>query len=185
MWKINLLATIDGQNETISTTLVSDSPSVPTHTLQTWNQRFLFAVSAVWVWSEVPAPEYQLSSHSWRCTWTEGCVIPILLNDFSKKPFWTIYEEPKCVFKWCSRPTSSPVEPEKNEVSLVVEGDHLSAQKLWVLGEEGSKQSSDAVTQTCGEVVQNHLRIMFCWIFAPSLRKRKHSVTLLCLEIQR
>lgn len=41
--------------------------------------------------------------------------------------------------------TPSPVEPEKNKVSLVVEGDHLSAQKLWVLWEKGSKQSSDAV----------------------------------------
>lgn len=52
-----------------------------------------------------------------------------------------------------SQSTPSPVEPKKNEVSLVVEGDHLSTQKLWVLGKEGSKESSDAVTQTCGEVV--------------------------------
>lgn len=76
------------------------------------------------------------------------------------------------------------MEPEKNEVSLVVEGDHLSAHKLWVLGEEGGKESSDAVTQTSGEVVQNHLWIMFRWIFAPPLRKRKHSVTLLRLGVQ-
>lgn len=87
-------------------------------------------------------------------------------------------------FYMSSQSTSSPVEPEKNEVSLVVEGDHLSAQKLWVLGEEGGKESSDAVAQTSGEVVQNHFGIMFCWIFAPPLRKRKHSVTLLHLGVQ-
>lgn len=72
------------------------------------------------------------------------------------------------------------MEPEKNEVSLVVEGDHLSTQKLWVLWEKGSEQSSDAVAQTCGEVVQNHLWIVFSWIFAPSLQKhtRSHIATL-------
>lgn len=67
------------------------------------------------------------------------------------------------------------MEPEKNEVPLVVEGDHLSAQKLGVLWEKSSEQSSDAVAQTCGEVVQNHLWIVFCWIFAPPLQKHAWS----------
>lgn len=53
----------------------------------------------------------------------------------------------------CLLSTLSPVEPEKNKVSLIVERDHLSAQKLWVLWEKRCKQSSHAVTQTCGEVV--------------------------------
>lgn len=74
-------------------------------------------------------------------------------TQLSKTPFWTIFNKAKVCFQMSSQSTPSPVEPKKNEVSLVVEGDHLSTQKLWVLGKEGSKESSDAVTQTCGEVV--------------------------------
>lgn len=80
MSKINLLVTITTVENETTTPILSDSPSAPTHTPQTWSQRFLFVESAVWVWSEVPAPEYQLSSHSWRCTWTEGCVMLSVLN---------------------------------------------------------------------------------------------------------
>lgn len=69
-------------------------------------------------------------------------------------------------------PSGSPVEPEENEVPLVVEGGHLPAQELRVLGEEGGKQSSDAVTQACGEVVQDHLGVMFRWILASPLQRQ-------------
>lgn len=65
----------------------------------------------------------------------------------------------------------SPVEPEKDKVSLVVEGDHLSAQKLRVLWEERGEQSADAVAQTCGEVIQDHFWIVLGWFFASSLQR--------------
>ena len=50
-----------------------------------------------------------------------------------------------------------PVKSEEDEVSLVVKGDHLSSTKLRVVGEQGSKHPSNGVTQSGGEVVQDHL----------------------------
>lgn len=64
-----------------------------------------------------------------------------------------------------------PVESEKDEVSLVVEGGDLSTNKLGVLWKEGSEQPADAVAQTCGEVVEDHLWRVFSWIFASSLHR--------------
>lgn len=63
------------------------------------------------------------------------------------------------------------MKPEKDEVSLVVEGDHLSAQKLRVLWEERGKQSADAVAQTRGKVIQDHFWIVLGWFFASSLQR--------------
>lgn len=63
------------------------------------------------------------------------------------------------------------MEPEKDEVSLVVEGGDLSTHKLGVLWKESSEQPADAVAQTCGEVVEDHLWGVFSWIFASSLQR--------------
>lgn len=65
----------------------------------------------------------------------------------------------------------SPVKSEKDEVSLVVEGGDLSTHKLGVLWKESSKQPADAVAQTCAEVVEDHLRGVFSWLFASSLQR--------------
>lgn len=63
------------------------------------------------------------------------------------------------------------MEPEEDEISLVVESGHLSTDKLWVLWEKSCKQSADAVAQACAEVVQNDFRKMFCGIFASPLQR--------------
>lgn len=65
----------------------------------------------------------------------------------------------------------SPVESEKDEVSLVVEGGHLSAHKLRVLWKESGEQPADAVAQTCAEVVEDHLWGVFSGILASSLHR--------------
>lgn len=62
------------------------------------------------------------------------------------------------------------MESEKDEISLVVESGDLATHKLWVVGEEGSKQASDAVTQASGEVVQDHLWGVFCRFLPSSLQ---------------
>ena len=46
---------------------------------------------------------------------------------------------------------------EEDEVSLVVEGDHLSSTELRVVGEQGGKHPSNGVTQSSREVVKDHL----------------------------
>ncbi len=48
--------------------------------------------------------------------------------------------------------------PEKNEVSLVVEGDDSSAFELRVLGEEGGKEPADLDTDFGVKVVENEFR---------------------------
>ncbi len=49
---------------------------------------------------------------------------------------------------------------EEDVISLVVEGDHLSSLELRVVIEERGKHPSNRVTQSSGEIVQNHLRSM-------------------------
>lgn len=63
------------------------------------------------------------------------------------------------------------MESEKDEVSLVVEGGDLSTHKLGVLRKESGQQSADAVAQTCGEVVEDHLWRVLCGLFTPSLQR--------------
>lgn len=63
------------------------------------------------------------------------------------------------------------MEPEEDEVSLVVEGGHLSTHELGVLWEERSEEPSDAVAQARGEVVEDHLWGVLSWIFAASLQR--------------
>lgn len=63
------------------------------------------------------------------------------------------------------------MEPEKDEVSLVVEGGDLSTHKLWALWKEGGEQTADGVSQASGEIVDDHLRVMFGWIFSSSLQR--------------
>ena len=70
----------------------------------------------------------------------------------------------------------SPVESEKDEVSLVVEGGNLSAHKLRVLWEESSEQPADAVAQTCAEVIEDHFWKVFSWLFASSLQRQNTTV---------
>ena len=65
------------------------------------------------------------------------------------------------------------MESEKDEVSLVVEGDDLPAHKLRVLRKESGKQPTDGVSQAGAEVIENYLRRVFRWIFTSSLQKRK------------
>lgn len=67
------------------------------------------------------------------------------------------------------RPEWLPVESEKDEVSLVVKGCDLSTNKLRVLWEESGEQSTDGVSKAGGEVVEDHLWIMFGWLFTSSL----------------
>ena len=68
------------------------------------------------------------------------------------------------------------MEPEEDKVSLVVEGGDLSTQKLRVLWEEGGEQPSDAVAQTCAEVVEDHLRRVFSRVFASSLQRENTTI---------
>lgn len=63
------------------------------------------------------------------------------------------------------------MESEKDKVSLVVEGDDLSAHELRVLWEESGEQPADAVAHTCAEVVKDHLWRVFSRIFASSLQR--------------
>lgn len=138
-----------------------NSPSGPTHTLQTLSQRCLSAESVVWGWSGVPAPEYRLSSHSWRYTFK--C-------KYLKHISGGIYENihlPQTRFHSFKY---SPVESKKDEISLVVESGDLSTQKLGVLRKECSEHPADAVSQTCGEVIEDHLGMVISWILASSLK---------------
>lgn len=66
---------------------------------------------------------------------------------------------------------SSPVEPEKDKVSLVVEGGHLPTHELRALREECSEHPANAVAQTCRKVVEDYLWMMLSWIFASSLQR--------------
>lgn len=63
----------------------------------------------------------------------------------------------------------SPVESEKDEVSLVVESGDLASHKLGVVREKGSKESSHAVAQAGGEIVEDHLWGVFCWVLPSPL----------------
>lgn len=63
----------------------------------------------------------------------------------------------------------SPVESEKDEVSLVVEGGDLPTYELRVLWEKSSQQPADAVAQTCAEVVEDQLGGVFGRILPTSL----------------
>lgn len=84
-----------------------------------------------------------------------------------------------------SRLKYSPVESEKDEVSLVVEGGDLSTHKLRVLWKESREQPTDAVAQTCAEVVQDHLWRVFSWVFASSLQGENTTfITLLFVRKQ-
>lgn len=66
------------------------------------------------------------------------------------------------------------MKPEEDEVSLVVESGNLSANKLWILRKQSSKHAADAVAQSGGEVVQNDLRGVLCWLLSFSLN-HKHT----------
>lgn len=63
-----------------------------------------------------------------------------------------------------------PVESEKDEVSLIVKGGDLSTHKLRVLREQSGEQTTNAVSEAGGEVVENHLWIVFGWLFTSSLK---------------
>ena len=52
------------------------------------------------------------------------------------------------------------MESEEDEVSLVVEGDHLSALKLRVVWEERGKHPPNSVSQSSREVIEDHLWLM-------------------------
>ena len=51
---------------------------------------------------------------------------------------------------------------EEDEVSLVVEGDHLPSTKLRAVGEESSEHAPNCVTEPSGEVVEDHLWLVGC-----------------------
>lgn len=67
------------------------------------------------------------------------------------------------------------MESEKDEISLVMKGGDLSAHKLRVLREESGKQTTYAVSKAGGEVVENHLWIVFGRLFASSLKNKEFS----------
>lgn len=140
---------------------MSHSPSSPTRTLHTLSRMCLFVENGVWGWSVVPAPECQLSSHSWRCTFKKCKQLfnwyPNLSQMFLKKIRLALVKK------------YLPVKSEKDEVSLVVEGGHLSSNELRFLWEKSGQQAADAVSQTGGEIVEYHLWVVFGWIFASSL----------------
>lgn len=54
-----------------------------------------------------------------------------------------------------------------------MEGGDLSANEVWLLWEKGCEQTADGVSQTSGEIVEDHLRVVFSWIFASSLRDER------------
>ena len=47
--------------------------------------------------------------------------------------------------------------PEKNIVSLIVEGDSASPFEVWVLTEDGGKHAPQSVSQACAKVIQDEL----------------------------
>lgn len=57
--------------------------------------------------------------------------------------------DPLCVFKHIT------MSPEENEITLVVKSRNLTTLELWDMGEEGGKHSSDGVTETGVEVVED------------------------------
>lgn len=63
------------------------------------------------------------------------------------------------------------MESKKDEVSLVVEGGNLSTHKLGVLWKESSEHATNAVAQARGEVIKDHLWMMFSRILASSLQR--------------
>jgi hypothetical protein len=44
---------------------------------------------------------------------------------------------------------------EEKEITLVVQGDNLSSSELRLWGKEGTKYTSNSVTEECRKVVQN------------------------------
>ncbi len=51
-----------------------------------------------------------------------------------------------------------PVVPDKDVVTLIVEGDDSPALELRIIGEDGGEHPRHGVTQPGGEVVQDHFR---------------------------
>lgn len=55
----------------------------------------------------------------------------------------------------------SPVESEKDVVSLVVKCSYLSANELRVVWEERRKHAADGMAEACCEIIQDHFRDVF------------------------
>lgn len=69
------------------------------------------------------------------------------------------------------------MESEKDKVSLVVESGDLATYELRVVRKESGKHASNAVAQTSGEVVQNHLWVVICWVLPSPLHLLPQSDT--------
>ena len=57
-----------------------------------------------------------------------------------------------------------------------MEGDTLSALKLWIMRKESGKQTSNRVTQSCVEVIQDNFRPMACHTTMVLQKKSKHTL---------
>lgn len=53
--------------------------------------------------------------------------------------------------------------PEEDVVALVMEGDDPPAFEVWIVGKEAGQHSGYRVTQSGGEVVQDHFRVVGGW----------------------
>lgn len=65
------------------------------------------------------------------------------------------------------------MEPEEDEITLVVKGGHLATDKVRVMGIERGEQPANAVAEARGEVVQDDLGGVCRGLFPSSLRQQQ------------
>lgn len=53
-----------------------------------------------------------------------------------------------------------PVTSKKYKISLIMEGDTLSALKLWIMRKKGCQKAGNRMTKSCTEVIQDNFRPM-------------------------
>ena len=50
----------------------------------------------------------------------------------------------------------------ENEISLIMEGDTLSALKLWIMREKRCQKTCNRMAEPCAEVIEDHLWSVAC-----------------------
>lgn len=66
----------------------------------------------------------------------------------------------------------SPVESEKDVVSLVVKCRYLSSDELRIMWEERSKHATNRMAKSCCKIIQDDFRYMFCRLLPFSLERQ-------------
>jgi len=67
----------------------------------------------------------------------------------------------------------SPVESEKDVVSLVMKCSYLSSNELRIVWEERSKHTTNRMAQSCCKIVEDYFRYVFCGLLPFSLKQKQ------------